>query len=64
MVAATEERQVAINARNVPADLRNRFKSFCADREVNMNDAVVALMRFALDRTPCLEIGLKRDQNS
>lgn len=40
-----EDRKVALNLRDIPADLRNRFKSVCSRSEKSMTGVIVAFMR-------------------
>jgi len=39
----------ALNIRGVPVGVRDSFKAFCAARGYTMADAVIALMRRAVD---------------
>lgn len=38
------DRKVALNLRDIPAGLRNRFKAFCGQHELTMTAAVEILM--------------------
>lgn len=40
--------RVAINARNVPRPLRDKFKAWAAARGLDMNEALCRLMRRAM----------------
>lgn len=44
-----DNRKVAVNLRDVPADLRNRFKSWCARNEQTMTGAILAYMQRVVD---------------
>ena len=46
MVTSTldPDRKVALNLRDIPADLRNRFKSYCSRNELTMTGAIVNFM--------------------
>ena len=46
---------VALNVRNLPRDLRNRFKAYCARRSLNMQDAIIMLMQMAVGKKIELE---------
>lgn len=52
---------VALNVRNLPRDLRNRFKAYCARRSLNMQDAIIILMRMAVHKKIELDDGTKSD---
>ena len=39
-----KNRKVAVNVRDIPADLRNRFKSYCAKNEMSMSREIIAFM--------------------
>lgn len=45
-----EDDLTAINVRTVPRSLRKRFKSWCIDKELPMQDAVIKLIEMALKR--------------
>ena len=60
MISLIEEEKVAVNTRGIPASLRSRFKAFCAQNELTMTDAIVALMEHVVDGEPCVELGLPR----
>lgn len=45
---SNEDKKVAINVRDVPEDLRNRFKAVCANEGTSMQDAIQMLLRFAV----------------
>lgn len=50
MVATVPEQEtVALNIRNVPQDLRRRFKSLCANEEITMEHAVISLLEKVVD---------------
>lgn len=42
---------VSIHARNVDPFLRRRFKSWCAHKELTMQDAVIMLIEEALEQS-------------
>lgn len=46
-----DDRLVSIHARNVDPDLRRRFKSWCAHKELTMQDAVIMLIEEALEQS-------------
>ena len=50
-----DQPDVALNIRNIPRDVRSDFKAFCAKRSISMQDALVALIRMALNRRIELE---------
>jgi len=41
---------VTINTREVPVNLRNEFKIFCAKQQVSMQDALIAMMEIAVQK--------------
>lgn len=43
------DRRVSINNRNVPVQLRNRFKAWCAENNVTMETALIKLMQAAVE---------------
>ena len=51
MVATEKPDKVAINVRNVPRSLRSRFKSWCAEQDTTMENAIIELIRQACKKT-------------
>lgn len=45
----SEEELVSFNIRTIPRSLRNRFKAWCSEHGVTMQDAVVKLVKKTVD---------------
>lgn len=39
-----DKRKIALNLRNIPADLRNQFKAICSQNEMTMTGAIEQFM--------------------
>lgn len=49
MSKKNENESVGLNIRNIPRDLRRRFKTSCADKDMNMSEVVVHLIQMYCD---------------
>jgi hypothetical protein len=47
-----EDRRISLNLRHVPAELRNRFKSFCSQHELTMTGAITQFMEDVVNGGP------------
>lgn len=43
------ETGASLNTRGIDPDLRYRFKAWCAGKRTNMTQAIIALMKLAMD---------------
>ncbi len=43
------DRKISLNLRDIPADLRNKFKSACSANEQTMREAVMDFMRSVVE---------------
>lgn len=57
-------RHVALNIRTIDSDLRKAFKILCLEKDVDMQDAVIALIKQAVDAQTLPSNIPRRTQNA
>ena len=54
--AVDDDRKVALNFRDVPAGLRNRFKGYCSQNEMSMTGAIIKIMEDVVNGGPTRDL--------